>query len=119
MLYDCSATAPALRGAARPAAPGQRCAGDWIFASGLLPTRFGSAAGSLSGEPGWTIQFRSLWERAQAVLAAGGTDLTHTMLQDVSVNTERHLPCLPLLVHATEMWPESASNRDKWSGNRR
>jgi enamine deaminase RidA (YjgF/YER057c/UK114 family) len=54
-------------------------AGDWIFASGLLPTRFGSAARPLSGEPAWTTQFRSLWERAQAVLAAGGTDLTHTV----------------------------------------
>jgi hypothetical protein len=25
----------------------------------------------------------------------------YTVLQDVSVNTERHLPCLPLLVHTT------------------
>jgi hypothetical protein len=41
----------------------------------------------------------------------------YTVLQDVSDNTERHLPCLPLLVHTTEMWPESASYRDKWSGN--
>jgi hypothetical protein len=31
-------------------------AGDWIFASGLMPTRFGSAARPLSGEPDWTIQ---------------------------------------------------------------
>jgi len=54
-------------------------AGDWIFASGLLPTRFGSAARPLSGEPAWTIQCRSLWERALAVLAAGGTDLAHTV----------------------------------------
>jgi hypothetical protein len=57
-------------------------AGDWIFASGLMPTRFGSAARPLSGEPAWTIQFRSLWERAQAVLAAGGTDLTHAVRCD-------------------------------------
>ena len=35
-------------------------AGQWIFASGLLPTRFGSAARPFSGEPGWTIQCRSL-----------------------------------------------------------
>ena len=39
-------------------------AGDWIFASGLLPTRFGATARPLSGEPAWTIQCRSLWERA-------------------------------------------------------
>src|SRR5262245_64348751 len=57
-------------------------AGQWIFASGLLPTRFGSAARPFSGEPGWTIQCRSLWERAQAVLAAGGTDLTNTVSGD-------------------------------------
>jgi hypothetical protein len=36
-------------------------AGNWIFASGLLPTQFGSAARPLSGEPAWTTQCRSLW----------------------------------------------------------
>jgi hypothetical protein len=64
-------------------------AGDWIFASGLMPTRFGSAARPLSGEPGWTIQFRSLWERAQAVLEAGGTDLAHLHLLYLSSQLTR------------------------------
>ena len=67
-------------------------AGDWIFASGLLPTRFGSAARPLSGEPAWTTQFRSLWERAQAVLAAGGTDLTHTVRCDQFLPDWRAMP---------------------------
>jgi hypothetical protein len=35
-------------------------AGDWIFASGLLPTRFSATARPLSGEPAWTTQCRSL-----------------------------------------------------------
>jgi enamine deaminase RidA (YjgF/YER057c/UK114 family) len=67
-------------------------AGDWIFASGLLPTRFGSAARPLAGEPAWTIQFQSVWERAQAVLAAGGTDLTHTVRCDQFLPDWRAMP---------------------------
>jgi len=67
-------------------------AGDWIFASGLMPTRFGSAARPLSGEPGWTIQFRSLWERAQAVLEAGGTDLAHLVRCDQFLPDWRAMP---------------------------
>jgi enamine deaminase RidA (YjgF/YER057c/UK114 family) len=67
-------------------------AGDWIFASGLLPTRFGATARPLSGEPAWTIQCRSVWERAQAVLAAGGTDLTHTVRCDQFLPDWRAMP---------------------------
>ena len=67
-------------------------AGDWIFASGLLPTRFGSAARPLSGEPAWATQFRSVWERAQAVLAAGGTDLAHTVRCDQFLPDWRAMP---------------------------
>jgi enamine deaminase RidA (YjgF/YER057c/UK114 family) len=67
-------------------------AGDWIFASGLMPTRFGSAARPLSGEPDWTIQFRSVWERAQAVLEAGGTDLTHAVRCDQFLPDWRAMP---------------------------
>jgi enamine deaminase RidA (YjgF/YER057c/UK114 family) len=67
-------------------------AGDWLFASGLMPTRFGSAARPLSGEPAWTIQFRSLWERAQAVLAAGGTALTHAVRCDQVLPDWRAMP---------------------------
>ena len=53
LLYECSAIAPVLRRALGPADPGQRWAGGWIFASGLLPTRFESAVRPLSGEPAW------------------------------------------------------------------
>jgi enamine deaminase RidA (YjgF/YER057c/UK114 family) len=67
-------------------------AGDWIFASGLLPTRFGATARPLSGEPAWTIQCRSLWERAQAVLAAGGTDLAHLVRCDQFLPDWRAMP---------------------------
>jgi hypothetical protein len=45
-------------------------AGHWVFASGLLPTKFGSAARPLSGEPRWTTEFRSLFARGQEVLRA-------------------------------------------------
>jgi enamine deaminase RidA (YjgF/YER057c/UK114 family) len=82
--YDVNRGRLTLAGGAR--------AGDWIFASGLMPTRFGSAARPLSGEPNWTIQFRSLWERAQAVLEAGGTDLTHAVRCDQFLPDWRAMP---------------------------
>jgi enamine deaminase RidA (YjgF/YER057c/UK114 family) len=69
-------------------------AGDWIFASGLLPTRFGATARPLSGEPAWTIQCRSVWERAQTVLAAGGTDLAHLVRRDQFLPDWRAIPFL-------------------------
>src|SRR5262249_13883599 len=69
-------------------------AGDWIFASGLLRPRFGATARPLSGDPAWTIQCRSVWERAQAVLAAGGTDLAHLVRCDQFLPDWRAMPFL-------------------------
>src|SRR5262245_21637963 len=67
-------------------------AGRWVFASGLMPTQFGSAARPLSGEPRWTTEFRSLWARAQEVLRAGGSDLAHTVRCDQFVRDWRAVP---------------------------
>ena len=67
-------------------------AGRWVFASGLMPTQFGSATRPLSGEPRWTTEFRSLWARAQEVLRAGGSDLAHTVRCDQFVRDWRSVP---------------------------
>lgn len=64
-----------------PLAGGAR-GGDWVFANGLLPSNFGAAARPMSGEPQPTLQFRSLWERAQEVLRAGGSELTRVVRAD-------------------------------------
>lgn len=64
-----------------PLAGGMR-GGNWVFASGLLPSAFGSPARPLSGEPQWTTQFRSLWARAGEVLHAGGSELSRIVRAD-------------------------------------
>jgi enamine deaminase RidA (YjgF/YER057c/UK114 family) len=64
-----------------PFAAGVR-AGDWVFATGLLPSAFGSPARPLTGEPQWTAQCRSLWARAQEVLHEGGSDISRTIRAD-------------------------------------
>lgn len=67
-------------------------AGHWVFASGLMPTRIGALAQALTGEPEWTLQFRSLWERARAVLQAGGSDLGRTVRADQFLCDYRAMP---------------------------
>lgn len=74
-----------------PLAGGMR-AGHWVFASGLLPSAFGSEARPLSGAPRWTSQFESLWTRAEAVLRAGGTDLTRLVRADQFFTDWRAVP---------------------------
>ncbi|HEX2545271.1 MAG TPA: Rid family hydrolase, partial [Ramlibacter sp.] len=74
-----------------PLAAGAR-GGHWVFASGLLPTTFGSAARPLSGEPQPTAQFRSLWERAQQVLHAGGSELARVVRADQFFTDWRTVP---------------------------
>jgi enamine deaminase RidA (YjgF/YER057c/UK114 family) len=71
---------------------GGMCAGHWVFASGVLPTKFGSSARPLSGEPGWTTEFRSLFARGQEVLRAGGSDLGRTVRCDQFVRDWRSVP---------------------------
>jgi enamine deaminase RidA (YjgF/YER057c/UK114 family) len=46
----------------------------------------------LSGEPQWTAQFRSLWGRAQEVLRAGGSDLSHIVRADQFFTDWRAVP---------------------------
>jgi enamine deaminase RidA (YjgF/YER057c/UK114 family) len=65
---------------------------SWVFATGVLPTQFGSARRPLSGEPRWTTQFRSLFARGAEVLAAGGSDLAHTVRCDQFVRDWRAVP---------------------------
>ncbi len=67
-------------------------AGHWVFASGLMPTRVGAGGQALTGEPEWTLQFRSLWERATAVLQAGGSDLGRTVRADQFLCDYRAMP---------------------------
>jgi len=67
-------------------------AGHWVFATGLLPTEFGSSARPLSGEPRWTTEFRSLFARGQEVLRAGGSDLGRTVRCDQFVRDWRSVP---------------------------
>jgi enamine deaminase RidA (YjgF/YER057c/UK114 family) len=74
-----------------PLAGGMR-AGHWVLASGVLPTKFGSSARPLSGEPRWTTEFRSLFARAQEVLRAGGSDLGRTVRCDQFVREWRSVP---------------------------
>jgi enamine deaminase RidA (YjgF/YER057c/UK114 family) len=63
-----------------------------VFATGVLPTQFGSDKRPLSGEPRWTTQFRSLFARGAEVLAAGGSDLAHTVRCDQFVRDWRSVP---------------------------
>ena len=65
---------------------------QWVFATGVLPGEFGSKTRPLSGEPAWTTQFRSLFARGAAVLAAGGSDLAHTVRCDQFVRDYRSVP---------------------------
>ena len=65
---------------------------SWVFATGVLPTQFGSDKRPLSGEPRWTTQFRSLFARGAEVLAAGGSDLAHTLRCDQFVRDWRSVP---------------------------
>ena len=65
---------------------------SWVFATGVLPTQFGSDKRPLSGEPRWTTQFRSLFARGAEVLAAGGSDLAHTVRCDQFVRDWRAVP---------------------------
>ncbi len=67
-------------------------AGHWVFACGLMPTRIGPPAQALTGESEWTLQFRSLWERARAVLEAGGSDIGRTVRADQFLCDYRAMP---------------------------
>src|SRR5688572_4106138 len=71
---------------------GGMAAPGWVFATGVLPTQFGSGKRPLSGEPRWTTQFRSLFARGAEVLAAGGSDLAHTVRCDQFVRDWRSVP---------------------------
>ena len=66
-------------------------AGDWVFATGLLPTDLGGGRGLL-GEPAWTTEYRSLFARAKEVLEAGGSDLAHTVRCDQFARDYRSVP---------------------------
>ena len=48
--------------------------------------------GTPTGQMTWAMQCRSLWERAQAVLAAGGTALAHTVRCDQFLPDWRAMP---------------------------
>lgn len=71
---------------------GGMAAPGWVFATGVLPTQFGSGKRPFSGEPRWTTQFRSLFARGAEVLAAGGSDLAHTVRCDQFVRDWRSVP---------------------------
>lgn len=71
---------------------GGMAAPGWVFATGLLPTQFGSDKRPLSGEPRWTTQFRSLFARGAEVLKAGASDLAHTVRCDQFVRDWRAVP---------------------------
>ena len=65
---------------------------SWVFATGVLPTQFGSDRRPLSGEPRWTTQFRSLFARGAEVLEAGASDLAHAVRCDQFVRDWRSVP---------------------------
>jgi enamine deaminase RidA (YjgF/YER057c/UK114 family) len=64
----------------------------WVFATGVLPSQFGSKTRPLSGEPAWTTQFRSLFARGAQVLAAGKSDFAHAVRCDQFVRDWRSVP---------------------------
>ena len=66
-------------------------AGDWVFATGILPTELGGERGLL-GEPAWTTEYRSLFARAQEVLKAAGSDLSRTVRCDQFARDYRSVP---------------------------
>jgi len=66
-------------------------AGDWVFATGILPGELGGERGLL-GEPAWTTQYRSLFVRAKEILEAGGSDLAHTVRCDQFAREWRSVP---------------------------
>lgn len=86
-----------------PYARGMR-AGPWVFASGILATddkgglareaRDGSRP--LSGLPRWYREALCLYQRAEEVLKAGGTDLGHTVRADQYFPDWRAVPFLHL-----------------------
>lgn len=81
---------PVTLGAGRiPFARGM-CAGDWIFASGVLATDFRSglapevsqAERCLSGSPKWYREAVCMFTRAREVLEAGGADFSSVVRTD-------------------------------------
>lgn len=74
-----------------PLAGGVR-AGDWVFVSGLLPDDLGDAARPLSGEPSAATQARSIWQKAAAVLAQGGSDTSRIVRCDQFFEDWRDVP---------------------------
>ena len=86
-----------------PCARGVR-AGPWVFASGILATDdkgvFSAAAADggrpLSGLPRWYREALGLYQRAEEVLRAGGTDLGHTIRTDQYFPDWRAVPLLHL-----------------------
>ncbi len=71
---------------------GGMTAPGWVFATGVLPTQFGSEKRPLMGEPRWSAEFRSLFARGAEVLKAGGSDLAHTVRCDQFVRDWRSVP---------------------------
>jgi enamine deaminase RidA (YjgF/YER057c/UK114 family) len=86
-----------------PLARGVR-AGPWVFASGILATDDKGALAReardngrpLSGLPRWYREALCLYQRAEEVLRAGGTDLRHTVRSDQYFPDWRAVPFLHL-----------------------
>ncbi len=89
--------------AAIPCARGMR-AGPWVFASGILATDEKGALSPqardggrpLSGLPRWYREALCLYQRAEEVLRAGGTDLGHSVRSDQYFPDWRAVPFLHL-----------------------
>jgi len=86
-----------------PYARGMR-AGPWVFASGILATddkgglarEVRDGGRPLSGLPRWYREALCLFQRAEEVLKAGGTDLAHTVRADQYFPDWRAVPFLHL-----------------------
>jgi enamine deaminase RidA (YjgF/YER057c/UK114 family) len=74
-----------------PVAGGVR-AGDWVFASGVLPTDLGDAGRPFSGEPVATAQARSVWNSACTILAEGSSDVSRIVRCDQFFTDHRAVP---------------------------
>jgi enamine deaminase RidA (YjgF/YER057c/UK114 family) len=77
-------------------------AGSWVFASGVLATDFENGlapqvVGDLrprSGQPRWYREAAIMYERANEVLAAGGSDFSHAVRTDQFFPNWRAVPFL-------------------------
>jgi len=77
-------------------------AGPWVFASGVLATDFANGlapevlrdARPRSGQPRWYREAALMYERANEVLAAGGSDFSHAVRTDQFFPDWRAVPFL-------------------------